>query len=53
MPDLKEFISTKETAEKLKYHFEHMRYRVREGNIEDVKISRARMGKRAAQEGFR
>ena len=34
MPDLNEFISTEEAAEKLKYHVEHVRRMMREGSIE-------------------
>ena len=38
IPDLNEFISTEEAAEKLKYHVEHVRRMMREGSIQDVKI---------------
>jgi excisionase family DNA binding protein len=41
MPDLNEFISTEETAEKLKYHVEHVRRMLREGSIAVLKIGPA------------
>jgi len=52
MPDLNEFISTEEAAEKLKYHFEHVRRMMREGSIEGVKIGRTWLVKRTALYGF-
>ena len=52
MPDLNEFISTEEAAEKLKYHVEHVRRMMREGSIEGVKIGRIWLVKRIALDGF-
>jgi excisionase family DNA binding protein len=40
MPDLNEFVSTEEAAEKLKYHVEHVRKMMREGSIAGMKIGR-------------
>ncbi len=52
MPNLNEFISTEEVAEKLKYHVEHVRRMMREGSIEGVKIGRAWLVRRTALDGF-
>jgi excisionase family DNA binding protein len=52
MPDLNEFISTEEAAEKLKYHIEHVHCMMREGSIEGVKIGRTWLVKRTALDGF-
>jgi excisionase family DNA binding protein len=52
MPDLNEFISTEEAAEKLKYHVEHVSRMMREGSIEGVKIGRTWLVKRTALDGF-
>ena len=52
MPDLNEFISTEEAAEKLKYHVEHVRRMMREGSIEGVKIGRTWLVRRAALDGY-
>ena len=40
MPDLNEFISTEEAAEKLKYQVEHVHRMMREGRIAGLKIGR-------------
>jgi len=52
MPDLNEFISTEEAAEKLKYHIEHVRRMMREGSIEGVKIGRTWLVRRTALDGY-
>jgi excisionase family DNA binding protein len=52
MPDLNEFISTKEAAEKLKYHVEHVRRMRREGSIEGVKIGQTWLVRRTALDGY-
>jgi len=40
MPDLNDFISTEDAAEKLQYHVEHVRRMMREGSIAGLKIGR-------------
>jgi len=52
MPDLNEFISTEEAAEKLKYHVEHVRRMMREGSIEGIKIGRTWLVKREALDSY-
>ena len=52
MPDLNEFVSTEEAAEKLKYHVEHVRRMMREGSIEGVKIGRTWLVKRDALDSY-
>jgi len=52
MPDLNEFISTEEAAEKLAYHVEHVRRMMREGSIEGVKIGRTWLVRRVALDGY-
>jgi len=52
MPDLNEFISTEEAAEKLKYHVEHVRRMKREGSIEGIKIGRTWLVKREALDSY-
>jgi len=52
MPDLNDFISTEEAAEKLKYHVEHVRRMMREGSIEGVKIGRTWLVKREALDSY-
>ena len=52
IPDLKEFISTEEAAEKLKYHVEHVRRMMRERSLDGVKIGRTWLVKRAALDGY-
>jgi excisionase family DNA binding protein len=52
MPDLNEFISTEEAAEKLKYHIEHVRRMMQEGSIKDVKIGRTWLVRRIALDGY-
>jgi excisionase family DNA binding protein len=52
IPDLNDFISTEEAAEKLKYHVEHVRRMMREGNIEGIKIGRTWLVKREAVDRF-
>jgi excisionase family DNA binding protein len=52
MPDLNEFISTEEAAEKLKYHVEHVRCMMREGSIEGLKIGRTWLVKREALDSY-
>jgi len=52
MPDLDEFISTEEAAEKLKYHVEHVRRMMREGSIEGVKIGWTWLGRCTALNGY-
>jgi len=52
MPDLNEFVSTEEAAEKLKYHVEHVRRMMREGSIEGVKIGRTWLVRRTALDGY-
>ncbi|MGD0753213.1 MAG: helix-turn-helix domain-containing protein [Anaerolineales bacterium] len=48
MPDLNEFITTEEAAEKLKYHVEHVRRMMREGSIAGQKIGRTWLVRREA-----
>ena len=48
MPDLNEFITTEEAAEKLKYHVEHVRRMMREGSIAGQKIGRTWLVRRTA-----
>jgi excisionase family DNA binding protein len=52
MPDLNEFISTEEAAEKLKYHVEHVRRMMREGSIAGLKIGRTWLVKREALDSY-
>jgi hypothetical protein len=52
MPDLNEFISTEEAAEKIKYYVEHDRRMLRGGSIEGVKISWTWLVKRPALDGL-
>ena len=52
MPDLNEFISTEEAAEKLKYHVEHVRRMMREGSIQGLKIGRTWLVKREALDSY-
>ncbi len=52
MPDLSDFISTEEAAEKLKYHVEHVRRMMREGSIQGLKIGRTWLVQREALEGY-
>ena len=52
IPDLNEFISTEEAAEKLNYHVEHVRRMMREGSIEGVKIGRTWLVRRTALDRF-
>ena len=48
MPDLNEFVSIEEAAEKFKYHVEHVRKMMREGRIAGLKIGRTWLEKRDA-----
>jgi excisionase family DNA binding protein len=52
MPDLNDFISTEEAADKLKYHVEHVRRMMREGSIEGLKIGRTWLVKRDALDSY-
>jgi excisionase family DNA binding protein len=52
MPDLNEFISTEEAAEKLKYHVEHVRRMMREGSIAGLKIGRTWLVRREALDSY-
>jgi len=52
MPDLNEFISTEEAAERLKYHVEHVRRMMREGSIAGLKIGRTWLVKREALDSY-
>ena len=52
MPDLNDFISTEEAAEKLKYHVEHVRRMMREGSIEGLKIGRTWLVRREALDSY-
>ncbi len=52
MPDLKEFISTEEAVEKLKYHVEHVRRMVQERSLDGVKIGRTWLVKREALDDY-
>jgi excisionase family DNA binding protein len=52
MPDLNEFVSTEEAAEKLKYHVEHVRRMMREGSIAGLKIGRTWLVKREALDSY-
>ena len=52
MPDLNEFISTEEAAEKLKYHVEHVRRMMREGSIAGLKIDRTWLVRREALDSY-
>ena len=52
MPDLNDFISTEEAAEKLKYHVEHVRRMMREGSIEGLKIGRTWLIRREALDSY-
>ncbi|GEM_PF-761824 len=52
MPDLNEFVSTEEAAEKLKYHVEHVRKMMREGSIAGLKIGRTWLVKREALDSY-
>jgi excisionase family DNA binding protein len=52
MPDLNEFISTEEAAEKLGYHVEHIRRMMREGSIQGLKIGRTWLVRREALDSF-
>ena len=52
MPDLNEFISTEEAAEKLKYHVEHVRRMMREGSIAGLKIGRTWQVRREALDSY-
>ena len=40
MPDLAEYIQTKDAAKILNYHVEHVRRMMREGSIQGLKIGR-------------
>ena len=52
MPDLNEFVSTEEAAERLKYHVEHVRRMMREGSIAGLKIGRTWLVKREALDSY-
>jgi excisionase family DNA binding protein len=52
MPDLNEFISTEEAAEKLEYHVEHVRRMMREGSIAGLKIGRTWLVRREALDSY-
>jgi excisionase family DNA binding protein len=52
MPDLNDFISTEEAAEKLAYHVEHVRRMMREGSIQGLKIGRTWLVRREALDSY-
>jgi excisionase family DNA binding protein len=52
MPDLNDFISTKEAADKLEYHVEHVGSMMPEGSIVGLKIGRTWLVRREALEGY-
>lgn len=52
MPDLNDFISTEDAAEKLQYHVEHVRRMVRERSLDGVKIGRTWLVKREALDDY-
>ena len=52
MPDLNEFISTEEAAEKLKYQVEHIRRMMRAGSIAGLKIGRTWLVRREALDSY-
>jgi len=52
LPDLNEFVSTEEAAERLKYHVEHVRKMMREGSIAGLKIGRTWLVKREALDSY-
>ncbi len=41
MPDLRDFVTTKEAAEMLQFHVEHVRRLMREGDLQGEKIGSA------------
>jgi len=52
VPDLNEFISTEEAAEKFKYHIEHVRRMIREDGIVGLKIGSTWLVERNSLDGF-